>query len=293
VVAVAAAGAMFSWGFPLVKLLGMPGSTIAATRVTIGALALCVVALALRTPWPRTWGPTVVAGLFFGVHQLLYIAATQRTSIAIVTVLGALQPLLVALISRRAVGEPVPRSFLLWGAMAAAGVGLVVMASYHDQSRTLVGDAIACVNVFSYIGYFLATKRARIEGAPTLTLTAGSLAVSAVVVVPAMFIVGPVMPAEWQWAYIALLALGPGNGHLLVNWAHRRVSAALSSLLLSAVPLLASLWARLLFGEPFGVLHLIGMVVVAGAIEGGRRADAEAPVSLGRRGGSDSPPPAP
>jgi drug/metabolite transporter (DMT)-like permease len=61
---------------------------------------------------------------------------------------------------------------------------------------------------------------------------------------------------------------------LLLNWAHRRVSAALAALLLSAVPLLASLWAHLSFGEPYGMRHLVGMLIVAPAIEGGRRAEA-------------------
>ena len=72
---------------------------------------------------------------------------------------------------------------------------------------------------------------------------------------------------------LAVLALLPGNGHLLVNWALPRVSAALGSLILTAVPLLASLWAHLIFHEPYGPLHLIGMTMVAAAIEGGRRSE--------------------
>jgi drug/metabolite transporter (DMT)-like permease len=274
--AVAVAAAAFSWGFPLVKLLGLPGATIASARVVIGAAALLVAAPILRAPWPSSWGAVIAAGLFFGVHQLLYIAATQRTSIAIVTVIGALQPLMVALVSRQAVGEKVPRAFALWALLAAAGIALVVGGSYRDQSRSLTGDLIAVVNLCSYVGYFLASKRARLDGAPTLTLTACSLAIAAVVVVPAMLISGPVMPAAWQWGYIALLALGPGNGHLLVNWAHKSVSGTLASLTLSVVPLLASLWAALLFGEPIGLAHIGGMALVAIAIEGGRRSEAAA-----------------
>jgi drug/metabolite transporter (DMT)-like permease len=270
---VAAAAVAFSWGFPLVKLLGLSGPTIAATRVVIGAAALLIAAPLLRAPWPTSWGAVIAAGLFFGVHQLLYIAATQRTSIAIVTVIGALQPLLVALVSRRAVGERVPRAYLLWALLAVAGIVLVVAGSYRDHSRTLAGDLIAVVNLFSYVGYFLASKRARLDGNPTLTLTACSLGVAALVVVPAMAITGPVLPSTWQWGTIALLALGPGNGHLFVNWAHQHVSATLSSLLLSVVPLLASLWAALLFGEAIGPAHIGGMALVMVAVEGARRSE--------------------
>lgn len=72
---------------------------------------------------------------------------------------------------------------------------------------------------------------------------------------------------------IAGLALLPGNAHLLVNWALRRVSAALASLTLLTVPLLASIWAHVVFGEPYGLRHVIGMLLVAAAVEAGRRAE--------------------
>ena len=89
-----------------------------------------------------------------------------------------------------------------------------------------------------------------------------------------LFFVDSAMPAaSWQWALIALLALGPGNGHLLMNWAHRVVSASLLTIVLSLVPLLASIWAHLVFGEPYGWLHVAGMLLVVMAIEGGRRAE--------------------
>jgi len=42
---------------------------------------------------------------------------------------------------------------------------------------------------------------------------------------------------------------------------------------LTAVPLLASLWAHLIFDEPYGVPQLLGMALVAAAIEGSRRAE--------------------
>ncbi|MFW6087638.1 MAG: EamA family transporter, partial [Myxococcota bacterium] len=96
-----------------------------------------------------------------------------------------------------------------------------------------------------------------------------------VTVTPALAFVAPIRPVHgWQWGLVAVLALVPGNGHLLVNWAHARVSAALASLVLAAVPLLSSIWASLLFDEPYGPWHLVGMLLAAAAIEGGRRAEA-------------------
>ena len=94
------------------------------------------------------------------------------------------------------------------------------------------------------------------------------------VVTPAMLLSTShtsVTPDVHSLGLLALLALGPGNGHLLVNWAHPHISAALSSLALAAVPLLASIWAYLVLDEPFTARHALGMVAVAIAIEIGRR----------------------
>ena len=275
VAAVLGAATIFSWGFVIVKHLGLDAPLIASWRLVIGGSFLTVLALLLRTPWPRNYGPVLAAGLAFGGHQLLYILATQRTSIAIVTLVGALKPLVVAFVSLRVVGERLPSSFKTWSALALLGVALVVYANYDDASRTLTGDLLAVANLVVVTVFLLMSKRARLEGAPTLTFTACMIWVALLVVAPGLLWTNRATPAEgWQWGLIALLALGPGNGHLLVNWAHRRVSAALAVLLLLMVPLLASIWAHLVFGEPYGIRHALGMLLVLVAIEGGRRAEA-------------------
>ena len=277
VAAVVGAATIFSWGFVIAKYLGLPAPVIATWRLLIGARFLAVVAAAMKIPWPSRLPAVIAAGVAFGIHQLLYITASQRTSIAIVAIIGAMKPLVVTLVSRRVLGEEVPRVFRAWALVALLGVACVVFANYRDGSRTLFGDLLAVANLLSVTAYILFSKRARMEGAATVTFTASMFAVALVVVAPGLLFVDVTLPqADWQWGLIALLALGPGNGHLLVNWAHRSVTAALLTLVLSLVPLLASVWAYLVFDEPYGPLHVLGMLLVIGAIEGGRRAEVRA-----------------
>ncbi len=277
--AVLTASTVFSWGFVIVKALGLPAPTIAVSRLAIGAVVLAAAALILKTRWPHNLVPVLLAGLCFGAHQLLYIVSTQLTSIAIVTLVGALQPLLVSIVSRRAVGEPVPRALRGWAVVGALSVLVIVHANLGDKSQTLLGDLLSVVNLLAFTAFFLFTKRARLEGAPTLTLTASIFAIAMLVAAPALLFVSPALPPHrWQWGLIALLALGPGNGHLLLNWAHSRVSATLASLALGAVPLLAAIWAHFVFGEPYGPEHVAGMLLAMIAIEGGRRAQVRAEV---------------
>lgn len=272
--AVVLAATAFSWGFVIVKSLGLPAGTIAFWRLAIGASVLGILAASARLPWPVRFWPVLGAGICFGIHQLLFIAATQLTSIAIVTLLGALQPLVVALVSKQTVGERVPRALVLWAVVAIGGVAMVLTANLRDPSRSLLGDSLAALNLLAFTAFFLFSKRARLQGTHTVTLTASFLACALIVVAPALLFVSAAAPeARWQWGLLALLALGPGNGHLLVNWAHRRITAALASIVLAGVPLLASIWAHLVLDEPYGWPHVAGTLLVVAAVEGGRRAE--------------------
>ncbi len=265
----------FSWGFILVKAIPFPPAVLAFWRLLIGFTFLTIVARVMRIHWPRQTGLVLFAGIAFGAHQLIFIAATKMTSIAIVTLMGACMPLVVTLASRRTIGERLSPVFILSSLLAVAGVGIVMHANIDADSRSLTGDILAVINVLVFAGYFLLAKKARTEGAPTVTFTAGFLGVSMLVVIPALYWQGPFeVPTGENLGLLALLALGPGNGHLLVNWAHRRISAALSSLVLASIPLLSSLWAYLVLNEQFTWRHGLGMVVVIAAIELGRRAEA-------------------
>lgn len=265
----------FSWGFIIVKAVDLPAPLIALIRLALGASVLTIAAAALRLRWPLAWGWVIGAGVAFGGHQLLYIASTKLTSIAIVTLIAATQPLLVALVSRRVVGEPVSPRLFGCAVLAVAGVAVVVHANLGDDTRSLTGDLLAVANALVFTTYFLLAKRARMGGAPTVTFTASFLWVAALVVAPALLFAGDLrMPNAAELGLLAVLALGPGNGHLLVNWAHRRVSAAMASIILASVPLLSSLWAHLVLGEPYTWRHVAGMALVVLAIEAGRRADA-------------------
>jgi len=271
-VALFATTLLFSWGAIIVKLIDLPASVLSFWRLLIGTVCLSSAARLLHIPWPRRWRSLVGAGLSFGAHQLAWMAAVQQTPVATVTLLFGTQPLIVAAVSRRTVGERVSGALVMWASMALVGIGIVVQANLGYEGRSLGGDLLACLNVLFFVGYFLLAKKARLAGAPTLTLTASFLGIAMLVVGPfALVTEGVGLPSARDWGMLTLLALGPGNGHLLLSWAHPRVSAALSSLVITAMPLFSTIWAHLVFGEPLGWRHMAGIALVAAALEGGRR----------------------
>lgn len=277
--AVVLASTAFSWGFIIVKAIALPPAAIATFRLGIGAATLLTVSAVARRPAPVRWGNLLATGIAFGVHQLLFIAATQRTAVAIVTVIAGLQPLVVTAVSRWTVAERSSRALVGWSLLAMLGVALVVGANLDATSRTLTGDLLAIANLLVFSAYFLLAKRSRQDGVDALAVTAWMLPGALLVTGPALVLTGPVMPSEpIAWLLLVVLALVPGNGHLLVNWAHSRISAALASLALALVPVLSGVWARVVFGEPFGPLHMVGMACVVAALYGALREPAPAAV---------------
>lgn len=99
---------------------------------------------------------------------------------------------------------------------------------------------------------------------------------SFIVVTPLALYLGFETPTGDDLTFLLLLALVSGNCHVLLNWAHRKVSVALTALILAALPILASVWAYLFLGEPFGWRHVVGIVLVVAAIEVGRRTESAA-----------------
>lgn len=272
--AVISAVTAFSWGFILVKSIALPLAAIAFWRVLFGAVILSAAALALRVPWTPRWRLVLGAGIAFGAHQLIFIGAVKLTSIAIVTTLGATMPFWVMLLSQRTLGERVQPALFLCALLAVSGIAMVVYASAGEASRHWKGDLLAAVNVAAFTAYFLFMKRARESGAHTLSATAGSQLAALLVVTPALLLwTGPELPGQRDLGLLAILVLGPANGHLLLNWAHPRVSAALGSLVLSSVPVLSSVWAFLVLDEAFTWQHALGMALVIAAIEAGRRVE--------------------
>ena len=271
--AVVAGVTMFSSGPVLIKFVELSPAVVSFIRLLIGGVVLGVVGLVAGLRWPRhQWVALLLAGLAFGGHQMAFISAVQHTSVAIVTLLVATQPLLVALVSQPLLNEAVPRRLFLCAGVALVGVAVVLSGSIDHVSHSWWGDLWALGNLGVWTAYFVLAKRIRTAGVSTLSFTVAMMWLALLVVAPALLFQSTGrLPTSRDWLFIAIVALGPGNGHLLINWAHPRVRAALSSLALTLVPVLSSLWAWLALGEPYTIRHVGGMALVIFAVECGRR----------------------
>jgi len=265
--------AVVLWGLNTVaiKLIAPGGLVVAVYRLWFAIPLLWATALApsvrhrLDGAWLRA---SIVGGVLFSVHQVLFFTSLKLTTVANVAIIGALQPALVLLVAGRMFGERVTPRALAWSLVAFVGTALVIVGAIGAPSWSPLGDGLAFLNLFAFTAYFLASKRFR-ERVPAWEYVVGMTTVAGIVILLIALETGQDLgsPRGWEWAVLIGIAIFPGTlGHVLLNWAHAWVSAFVSSMLLLAIPLVAAAGAVAFLGETLGMLQVAGGVVVLIAI---------------------------
>lgn len=265
--------AVASWGYSAVaiKAVSTTGPVTAFYRLWLAIPILWVFVLSvrrLRASLGRDWFfGSLAGGLLFATHQLFFFSAVNFTTIANVTIIGALQPVLVLLVAARLFAEPASWRVLGACVVAIAGTSLVVWGSLGETEAGF-GDLLALGNLFAFTGYFLVSKRVR-GGVGTTEYVVGMTTVAGVFMGVACLFLGEDLssPSRTDLLVIGTLALFPGTlGHILTNWAHAHVSALRISVVLLAAPVVATAGAAVFLGETITAVQLLGFGIVLSSI---------------------------
>ena len=253
------------------KALSTSGLVIVFWRLwfAIPLLWLTMLPRAMRRHLGREWlRGSVIGGVIFNVHQVLYFTSLKLTTVADVTIIGALQPVLVLLVAGPLFGERASAGAIAWSAVAFAGTVIVMLGAVHAPTWSFAGDVLALLNLFAFTAYFLASKRI-CETVGAWEYVVGMTTVSGVVMVPVALATHQrlAQPTAWEWAVLLAIAIFPGTlGHVFLNWAHAYVPAFVSSMVLLAVPIIATAGAAVLIDEPVSTMQIVGGTIVLGAI---------------------------
>ncbi len=270
--AVATTIAMWGYSAVVIKLIASDGLVVAFYRLWFAIPLLWLSALvvpSMRRRLGRSWALACLAGgSCFGLHQILFFNAIKMTSVANVTIIGALQPVLVLLVAGPMFGEYLRRIAVLWAGVALAGTGLVVVGSVGAPSVSGAGDVLAFANLFAFTGYFLVSRHFRARVGPW-EYVVGMTTVSGLIVTAAVAVAQPDLGSPMGWEYLAMLTLAvfPGTvGHILTNWAHAHVAAFSISMMFLAAPIVSTVAAYFFLGETLSGLQLVGGLIVLTAI---------------------------
>ena len=284
-----------SFAAPLVRLSTASALVIAAWRlgfslvVVSGALLLGGEWRAWRTLSRRDLALALAAGLLLALHFWSWNASISYTTVAASVSLVNTQPIIIALVSARWLGERASRT--QWAGIVLAVIGALVVG-FADlpsgvdgmfsaltqgipstrvpgsdvRARALLGDLLACVGAVTAALYYLIGRRVRrtLPLWPYVGLVYGAAFVACTV---AALMSGEALSPQppRELAIFAGLALGPMLiGHTGMNWALGHLPAYVVNLTTLGEPIGATVLAALLPGiaEVPGLGTLLGGAMV-------------------------------
>jgi drug/metabolite transporter (DMT)-like permease len=217
----------------------------------------------------RQWGALILAGLFFAGDLGVWHFSILFTSVATSTVLANLAPIFVTLFGWLIWKTRVTQVFLVGMVAAIVGMFVLVGPEFRAGGQPLLGDALGALTGAFYGGYMLAVKVARDANMSTARLMAWSTTITAIVLAPiALAFPQPFLPHSFAgWMVLVGLALVTqilGQGLIAFAFAH--LPASLSSVSLLIQPVMAALFAWILFHEAVGPAQWIGGAIVLAGI---------------------------
>lgn len=211
------------------------------------------------------WG-----GLCLGADVAFFFSALKLTSVANATVIGALQPVVVAVVAHRFFAESIRRTDLALGAVSLAGVVVVVANAAESADASLEGNLFAVGALFAWSGYFIFSRRAKGVISPT-EYTAGTALWTASVNLPVALAFGqdvaPPGAESWLWLLVLVFVAG-FFGHSAMNWSLQRIPLWLGSTFTLFIPVVSAAAAWLFLGEAVTVVQMIAMAVVVASLAG-------------------------
>jgi len=275
-----------------VVFISLSGPMIAATTAPVLAIAFwrCLIGSGITGVWviARRWSSlgaltrreirlTVIAGVFLGLHFATWIPSLTLTTIAASTALVATQPIWAALIAR-ATGVQISSRVWIGVAIAFSGVIVLTGVDLSVDPAHLWGDALALVGAVFSAAYVSVAERVR-KTVDTSTMTFVLYAVSAVTILPLVFIFGQQLVGfdAQAWALILAVTLGAQLlGHSMMTRVLSSTSATVVSLAILFEMPGATLVAAIWLGQvpplallPAAALILAGLVIVIKAADRG------------------------
>lgn len=263
---------LWSAGFGIAKL-GLqhaPPLTLLALRYVLVLAILLPLAAVVRPPLPKTaraWADVAIVGFLIQVvyFGLCYVAFKSGTSAGAVAIIVCLQPILVALIAPRFVGERISRRGWAGLGLGLGGAALVILSRQAVASEGAFGVICAGFALLGITGGTLWEKRFGVTHHP-ITTNLIQYAVGAAFCLP-MALISESLKVAWTWEFAAVLAyLVLANSLLAMTLLLAMIRAgevSRVSALFYLVPPLSALFAWPLLGEQMPPLAWAGMALTA------------------------------
>ncbi|WP_241156188.1 EamA family transporter [Leucobacter chromiireducens] len=251
------------------------GHPLFASLVRALPAGLVVLACTRVLPRGRWWGRTLVLGaLFIGVFFPLLFVAAERLPGGVAATVGALQPIIVAVLARVLLGDAVSPARLAFGALGVGGVALITLT---PQARLDPIGILAALGtaVSLALGLILAKRWGRPAGVGPVAFTGWQLTAGGLMLlVPALAFEG--IPAGIDGpalgGYLWLALFGGLISYTLWFGGLARIPIAAASFLGLLSPVVAISIDVLVLHAEFSAWQVLGLALTLLALVGGQLA---------------------
>ncbi|MSQ22999.1 MAG: DMT family transporter [Chloroflexi bacterium] len=239
----------------LIRLTTAPPLVTAANRLLLASVLLLGLAfITQRQDLMKAFGRfrwrMVGAGLLLALHFAMWTNALFLTSVASAVFLIDTHPAVVALLSRRALGELTSRRVWLGIGLTAVGGAAITGGDVPIGQRALLGDAMALIGALAFAGYLVIGRSVR----PQLGIAAYTGVVyglAGLTLAAAVFVSGGLLDGagrDWP-VWLALVLVPTLGGHTVLNWTLRFLPASVVGVSILGEPVGATLLAWVVLNE--------------------------------------------
>lgn len=252
-----------------------PDRPLMAAAVRALPAGLLLLAVGRRLPRGAWWGKAALLGLLnMGAFFALLFVAAYRLPGGVAAVLGAAQPLLVALLAVPLLAQRLRLRTVALGLTAVGAVGLIVVSG--PVALDPIGVAAGLAGTASMAAGVVLTKRWGRPAVPVVAFAGWQLTAGGLLVLPLALAAEGLPPAltgaqAGGVAYLVVVNTALAYPLWLRGIGALRADRVSFLALLSPVVAALSGWA--LLGESLTVPQLIGMVVALGCVVLAQRAD--------------------
>ena len=263
--------AVAAWGASgaIIKSIDMDGMAIGFWRFLIYFVVLAAWMTLRGNPLGlHAIRASAAGGVSLGLDVVFFFSAVKLTNVVNATTIGALQPVIVAIVAAKFFGERIRGRDVVAALVAIAAVVVIVIESSGTPEWSPLGDLLAVGAVFAWAGYFIFSKRSKGVISPQ-EYTAGTALWTAVICLVAgvLFRQDMSTPDAGDWAPLLALTFGAGIlGHSIMNWSLVRVPLWLGSVLTLLIPVVGAVVAWIFLDEALTAVQIVAIGVVVTAL---------------------------
>lgn len=239
---------------------GYPMTVSMLRALPAGLLLLLIVRQLPSGVW---WGRSFLLGaLNFSIFQTMLFISAYRLPGGVAATVGAIQPLIVVVLARIFIGNPIRVLAVAGGFAGISGVALLVLTP--RAALDPIGIAAGLAGAVSMAFGTVLSRHWQPPVSP-LTFTAWQLTAGGLLLVPITLIMEPALPALTLNNWIGFIWLGLVGGALAyIVWFRglSRLEASAVAPLGFLSPLMATILGWAILGQALSALQIAGMVVV-------------------------------